>query len=56
MKKDDYWGRTNALAAKRRYEEFTNNHPTIHTNRFPTWHELSEDVKARWYDPNYNGE
>lgn len=31
-----------------RYNEYINNHPTIHTNRFPTWDELREDQKEQW--------
>lgn len=36
--------------AKQKYNEETNNHPTIHTNRFPLWEELSEEVKNKYRD------
>jgi hypothetical protein len=31
------------------YEEYSANHPTLHCNRFPHWHDLSEDQK-RFYE------
>lgn len=36
------------FAAKGRYIAHTDNHPTIHSNRFPTWDELSEEAKDEW--------
>lgn len=36
-------------SAKKLYQDFINNHPTIHTNRFPAWDELSEAGKKEWY-------
>lgn len=34
--------------AKALYDASTNNHPTIHSNRFPSWGELSVDARNRW--------
>lgn len=34
--------------AKELYNNSTNNDDTIHCNRFPSWEELSEPVKANW--------
>jgi hypothetical protein len=36
--------------ARRRYDHSTDNHPTIHSNRFPTWGELSAGERKRWID------
>ncbi len=30
------------------YEEMTNNHPTIHSNRFPSWRELSTETQQEY--------
>lgn len=32
------------------YIAFTDNHPTIHCNRFPAWRELSNAAKREWMD------
>jgi hypothetical protein len=37
-------------AAKRLYNDYSGNHPTIHANRFPAWSELSEASKQEWRD------
>jgi hypothetical protein len=37
------------IEAQRLYGEMTDNHPTIHTNRFPGWTELPPAEKATWY-------
>lgn len=34
--------------AKAIYNDYINNHPTIHTNRFPGWSELDEESKKPW--------
>jgi hypothetical protein len=31
------------------YNKYINNHPTIHTNRFPTWKELDKE-KREYYN------
>lgn len=33
--------------AKKRYEDRTNNHPTIHCNRFPSWEELTDAEREK---------
>ncbi len=35
-------------AAMRAYSSWSGNHPTIHCNRFPAWHELTEGERAIW--------
>lgn len=40
--------RMRAEEARAAYEEHTANHPTIHTNRFPTWEELTPTERKRW--------
>lgn len=43
--------RTGTVAkAKKLYETYTDNHPTIHSNRFPIWDELSPLEKGQWLD------
>jgi hypothetical protein len=34
--------------ARRLYNEYTANHPTIHCNRFPSWSELSAEDRTEW--------
>lgn len=34
--------------AQQLYEEHANNHPTIHSNRFAMWTELTEEQKNVW--------
>lgn len=34
--------------AKELYNDYSSNHPTIHTNRFPSWSELSDLEKENW--------
>lgn len=34
--------------AKLMYTYHIDNHPTIHSNRFPSWSELSEETKDQW--------
>ena len=34
--------------AKELYNKHTDNHPTIHSNRFPSWEELRESDKEEW--------
>lgn len=34
--------------AKKLYNDFTSNDPTIHCNRFPLWEELSEQHRNQW--------
>jgi hypothetical protein len=34
--------------AKALYNKETDNHPTIHCNRFPSWEELSESEKDEY--------
>lgn len=36
---------------KRLYTMITDNHPTIHSNRFPAWDELSEAEKVEALKP-----
>lgn len=36
--------------AENLYTHYTDNHPTIHTNRFPTWDELNEKSKEPWLE------
>lgn len=36
--------------AKKAYEYMTDNHPTIHSNRFASWSELSQDSKDRYIE------
>ena len=38
----------NDLEAKRLYEKYTDNHPTIHSNRFPPWEELTPEQRDEW--------
>ena len=40
---------TQYSAAKAAYYRHTENHPTIHSNRFPTWDEISADEKRKWF-------
>lgn len=44
-------GHTESLVekAKRLYSEYSGNHPTIHCNRFPSWDELSQAERDKWY-------
>jgi len=39
-----------ALGDTEAYQRYTDNHPTIHSNRFPAWSELTEDEKQKWRD------
>lgn len=34
--------------AQRLYTKHTDNHPTIHSNRFPAWSELTEGQRDEW--------
>lgn len=34
--------------ARRLYNAYTSNHPTIHCNRFPAWEELDVTTRAEW--------
>lgn len=34
--------------ARRLYQKHTDNHPTVHCNRFPTWAELSVVEQEEW--------
>jgi hypothetical protein len=36
--------------ARNYYIWYTGNHPTTHSNRFPTWEELSPEEQATWLD------
>lgn len=36
------------LTAKKMYENFTANHPTMHCNRFPPWEVLGEQTRQEW--------
>jgi len=36
--------------AKKLYYEYTGNDPVIHSNRFPTWDELTEKERQEWRD------
>jgi hypothetical protein len=36
--------------AKRLYNEYTDNHPIIHSNRFPSWEELTENTRDEWVE------
>ncbi|WEU67377.1 hypothetical protein [Xanthomonas phage JGB6] len=36
------------VAAKRAYEDHVNNNPHMHSNRFPSWNELSETTRQDW--------
>jgi hypothetical protein len=36
--------------AKMLYGKSTDNHPTIHCNRFPLWEELDQATKAKWLE------
>lgn len=38
----------NCTPGRALYEKTTSNDPSIHCNRFPSWHELSEDTKDEW--------
>lgn len=35
--------------ARSMYEQYTDNHPTIHSNRFPSWQELTPNGRAEWH-------
>lgn len=35
--------------ARQLYNQYSDNHPTIHCNRFPSWSELSKESKKDWY-------
>jgi hypothetical protein len=39
--------------ASKLYQRYTDNHPTIHSNRFPAWSELTEDEKQKWRDVDH---
>lgn len=45
IKKIDY-----EAVAKSLYMHYTDNHPTIHCNRFPSWEELDEKSKQPWIE------
>lgn len=34
--------------AQKLYEQHTDNHPTIHSNRFPAWSELTQQERDQW--------
>lgn len=36
--------------AKSMYASYTDNHPTIHSNRFPSWSGLTEIERDQWRD------
>lgn len=36
--------------ARKAYNAYTANHPTIHCNRFPSWDELTDQQKQDWID------
>ena len=36
------------IAAEKAYTHMTDNHPVIHSNRFPTWRELPTEQKREW--------
>lgn len=36
------------IAARKAYELHADNHPTIHSNRFPTWEELDPALRDQW--------
>lgn len=36
------------ISIKDYYNQMTDNHPTIHCNRFPSWSELTDSQKAQW--------
>ncbi len=36
------------LEARKLYTESISNNPTVHCNRFPSWEELSNDMKVWW--------
>lgn len=38
------------LGVKAYYNQMTENHPTIHSNRFPSWEELTGEQKTQWRD------
>lgn len=37
-------------AGKVAYDRHTDNHPTIHSNRFPAWEELSAAERLKWIE------
>ena len=39
---------TAAQAGKSMYDEYSGNHPTIHSNRFPSWNELTQLQRDEW--------
>ena len=39
---------TAAQAGKSLYDEYSGNHPTIHSNRFPSWSELTQAQRDEW--------
>lgn len=46
------------LGTKAYYNQMTDNHPTIHSNRFPCWEELTSEQKSQWreqYRRSLNG-
>lgn len=43
-------------AAKAAYTAFTDNHPTIHCNLFPSWKELSDSERKKWIAKVQSGE
>lgn len=45
---DEIDSRLTDTEARKRYEHFMDNHPTIHTNRFTPWDQLSESQKQPW--------
>lgn len=36
------------MLAKKIYDDETANDPIVHCNRFPSWHELSEENKQKY--------
>jgi hypothetical protein len=36
--------------AKRLYENYSRNHPTVHCNRFAAWHELPQAARDEWLE------
>lgn len=36
------------VAARKLYNAYTDNHPTIHCNRFPSWEELDAKERKEW--------
>lgn len=40
----------NYVAARSAYNHYIDNHPTIHSNRFPSFSELSVEEQKKWID------